>query len=421
VYSLDVAALRGLLAARRRATARPVIARTVWLLGLVSCFTDISSEMVSSILPVYLFVHLQLSAVQFGVIDGLYQGVTAFARLASAVVADRWRQYKLVATLGYGLSAVCKLGLLVTGNAWSAVAAVVSADRLGKGIRTAPRDALISLSARPTDLASAFGVHRAMDTIGVLVGPLLAFWLLSAMPSRFDAIFVVSFAIALIGIAVLVLLVDDRRDRDVDVAPRFTVDLPALLRNRPFVSVACVAALTSFVVVSDAFLYLLIQWKRGSGAESIPLLYAGTATSYLVLAAPLGRVADRVGRVPVFLMGQACMVLVYAGMTMLDVELWTLALFLLLHGAFYASTDGVIAALVSGSTPAFVRASGLAALNTATSLTRLAGSVIVGVIWSWRGPGTVVILALAATIAVLVVSVFALKGTESHTLESGTT
>ena len=421
MYSLDVAALRGLLAARRRATARPVIARTVWLLGLVSCFTDISSEMVSSILPVYLFVHLQLSAVQFGVIDGLYQGVTAFARLASAVVADRWRQYKLVATLGYGLSAVCKLGLLVTGNAWSAVAAVVSADRLGKGIRTAPRDALISLSARPTDLASAFGVHRAMDTIGVLVGPLLAFWILSAMPSRFDAIFVVSFAIALIGIAVLVLLVDDRRDRDVDVEPRFTVDLPALLRNRPFVSVACVAALTSFVVVSDAFLYLLIQWKRGSGAESIPLLYAGTATSYLVLAAPLGRVADRVGRVPVFLMGQACMVLVYAGMTMLDVELWTLALFLLLHGAFYASTDGVIAALVSGSTPAFVRASGLAALNTATSLTRLAGSVIVGVIWSWRGPGTVVILALAATIAVLVVSVFALKGTESHTLESGTT
>ena len=421
MYSLDVAALRGLLAARRRATARPVIARTVWLLGLVSCFTDISSEMVSSILPVYLFVHLQLSAVQFGVIYGLYQGVTAFARLASAVVADRWRQYKLVATLGYGLSAVCKLGLLATGNAWNAVAAVVSADRLGKGIRTAPRDALISLSARPTDLASAFGVHRAMDTIGVLVGPLLAFWILSAMPSRFDAIFVVSFAIALIGIAVLVLLVDDRRDRDVDVAPRFTVDLPALLRNRPFVSVAGVAALTSFVVVSDAFLYLLIQWKRGSGAESIPLLYAGTATSYLVLAAPLGRVADRVGRVPVFLMGQACMVLVYAGMTMLDVELWTLALFLLLHGAFYASTDGVIAALVSGSTPAFVRASGLAALNTATSLTRLAGSVIVGVIWSWRGPGTVVILALAATIAVLVVSVFALKGTESRTLESGTT
>jgi MFS family permease len=395
------------------------VARTVWLLGLVSCFTDISAEMVSSILPVYLFVHLQLSAVQFGVIDGLYQGVTAFARLASGIVADRWRQYKLVATLGYGLSAVCKLGLLATGNAWSAVAAVVSADRLGKGIRTAPRDALISLSTRPADLASAFGVHRALDTVGVLAGPLLAFWILSAMPSRFDAIFVVSFSIALIGIAVLVLLVDDRQD--VDGAPRLTVDLLDLLRNRPFVTIASVAALTSFVVVSDAFLYLLIQWKRGSGAESIPLLYAGTATAYLLLAAPLGRVADRIGRVPVFVMGLACMVLVYAGVASLDIQLWTLPLFLLLHGAFYASTDGVIAALASGSTPALVRASGLAALNTATSLTRLAGSVIVGVVWSWRGPGTVVTLALAATMAALVVSVFALRGIERRTLDSGTT
>jgi hypothetical protein len=115
------------------------------------------------------------------------------------------------------------------------------------------------------------------------------------------------------------------------------------------------------------------------------------------------------------------MVLVYAGVASLDIQLWTLPLFLLLHGAFYASTDGVIAALASGSTPVLVRASGLAALNTATSLTRLAGSVIVGVVWSWRGPGTVVTLALAATIAALVVSVFALRGIESRTFDSGTT
>ena len=109
--------------------------------------------MISSILPVYLFVHLQLSPVQFGLIDGLYQGVTAVARLASGIVADRWRRYKLVATIGYALSAVCKLGLLATGSAWSVFAAVLSADRLGKGIRTAPRDALISLTTRPQDLA----------------------------------------------------------------------------------------------------------------------------------------------------------------------------------------------------------------------------------------------------------------------------
>jgi MFS family permease len=375
--------------------------------------------MVSSILPVYLFVHLQLSAVQFGVIDGLYQGVTALARLASGIVADRWRQYKLVALLGYGLSALCKLGLLATGSAWTTVAAVLSADRLGKGIRTAPRDALISLTTRPQDLASAFGVHRALDTVGVLVGPLLAFWVLASMPARFDAIFIVSFAIALIGIAVLALLVEDRRgDEERERSLRF--DLPGLLRNRPFVAITAVAALTSFAVVSDAFLYLLLQAKRGSSPESIPLLYAGTAAAYLVLAAPVGRLADRVGRVTVFLMGQVCMVLVYAGVAALRVELWTLVMLLLLHGAYYAATDGVIAALISGSTPSEVRASGLAALNTATSLTRLAGSVMVGVIWSWRGPDSVVTLALLATIAAFVVSLLVLKGADRRTLDSST-
>jgi MFS family permease len=389
------------------------------LLGLVSCVTDISSEMISSILPVYLFVHLQLSAVQFGVIDGLYQGVTAVARLASGVVADRWRQYKLVATFGYVLSAICKLGLLMSGSAWTAVAAILSADRLGKGVRTAPRDALISLSTRPQDLASAFGVHRAMDTVGVLVGPLLAFWILSAMPTRFDAIFVVSFAIASIGIAALVLLVDDRTG-DVPAERHLSVDLPGLVRNRSFVAITVVAALTSFVVVSDAFLYLLLQWKRGSGAESIPLLFAGTATAYLLLAAPLGRLADRVGRVAVFLIGQVCMLLVYAGVAVLDIGLGSLVLVLLLHGAYYAATDGVVAALISGATPAEVRASGLAALNTATSLTRLAGSVIVGVIWSWRGPGTVVTLALIAAAAMVIVSAFVLKSTGGTPSEAGT-
>jgi MFS family permease len=376
--------------------------------------------MVSSILPVYLFVHLQLSPVQFGLVDGLYQGVTAVARLASGIVADRWQRYKLVAILGYGLSAVCKVGLLASGSAWSAFAAILSLDRVGKGIRTAPRDALISLTSRPQDLASAFGVHRAMDTVGVFVGPLLAFWILASMPGRFDAVFVVSFAVALIGLAVLVLLVDDRRGADSTREGRVSLDLPGLLRNRPFVSIAGVAALTSFVVVSDAFLYLLLQWRRGGGAEAIPLLYAGTAGAYLVLAAPLGRLADRVGRAPVFLMGQVFMIAVYAGVAWVGIEFWTLALCLLLHGAYYAATDGVIAALVSGATRSDVRASGLAALTTATSLARLAGSVVVGVIWSWRGPETVVVLALAATVSVLIVSAIALKRTNGGALDEGT-
>ena len=200
-----------------------------------------------------------------------------------------------------------------------------------------------------------------------------------------------------------------------------SLDLSRLLRHRPFVSIAAVAALTSFVVVSDAFLYLLIQWRRGGGAETIPLLYAGTASAYLVLAAPLGRLADRVGRVRMFLIGQALMVAVFAGIAWIGIELWTLALCLLLHGAYYAATDGVLAALASSATRSDVRASGLAALTTATSLARLAGSVVVGVVWSWRGPETVVTLALIATAAALIVSAVTLKGASLDTLDAGTT
>ena len=375
--------------------------------------------MVSSILPLYLFVHLQVSPVQFGVIDGLYHGVTAVARLGSGIAADRWRQHKLVAAVGYGLSAICKLGLLAAGSTWGVFAAIISADRVGKGIRTAPRDALISLTTSRPHLATAFGVHRAMDTVGVVVGPLLAYSILAFVPGRFDAVFVISFAIALIGIAVLVLLVDDRRSAEGEHAQRMQMDVRGLLHDRRFKAMTVAAALASFVVVSDAFLYLLLQWRRGGGPETIPLLYVGTACAYLGLAVPFGRWADRVGRAPVFLMGQVFMVAVYAGVAWTGLNPWTLALCLLLHGAYYAATDGVLVALVSGATQHEVRASGLAALTTATSLARLCGSVVVGVIWSWRGPQAVVMLALAGTVASLIWSAFVLRGTDTGALDAG--
>jgi hypothetical protein len=144
------------------AAVRPRVSPIVWYLGATSFFTDVSSEMVSSILPIYLVLHLHLSPLAFGTIDGLYQGFAAFARLAGGFLADRWRNHKNVASFGYGLSAACKLGLLAAGNAWGLLAATIALDRTGKGIRTAPRDALISYSSERKTLASSFGVHRAL-------------------------------------------------------------------------------------------------------------------------------------------------------------------------------------------------------------------------------------------------------------------
>lgn len=160
------------------------IGRNVFFLGLTSLFTDISSEMVASILPIYLVFALRFTPLEFGVIDGLYQGVTALLRIVGGIAADAWRRYKEIAAIGYAASAVCKLGLIAAGGAWGALAVVLLVDRTGKGIRTAPRDALISLSSATSSLGTAFGVHRALDTAGAFLGPVVAFALLAQRAER---------------------------------------------------------------------------------------------------------------------------------------------------------------------------------------------------------------------------------------------
>ena len=195
--------------ASRRAGRLPV-SRTVVLLGLTSMFTDISSEMVAAALPLYLVFGLGLTPLQFGVVDGVQQGAAALVRVAGGFAGDRWQRHKEVAVLGYGVSTISRLLFLPVGAAWTALTAVVMLDRLGKGVRTAPRDAMISLSSRNEDLATAFSVHRAMDTAGAMLGPLVAFAVLALVPNGFDAVFVVSFCFGLIGLAILVMFVDGR-------------------------------------------------------------------------------------------------------------------------------------------------------------------------------------------------------------------
>ena len=164
----------------------PVVSRTVWALGFTSLLTDISSEMVVSILPVYLVLYLGISPLAFGVVDGIYQGVAALIRISGGVLADRWRMHKAVAVLGYGLSAACRLLIFAAGSAWGMISVIIALDRIGKGIRTAPRDALISKRSLTSKLATAFGVHRALDAVGALLGPLFAFALLAMMPNAFE-------------------------------------------------------------------------------------------------------------------------------------------------------------------------------------------------------------------------------------------
>src|SRR5262247_2760208 len=184
------------------------VSPVVWALGLTSLLTDISSEIVNSVLPVYLVLHLHLSPLQYGAIDGVYNGLAVvLVSLATGVIADRARRHKQVALAGYGLSAFCKLLLLAAGGAWGYLVAIVGLDRIGKGIRTAPRDALISLSTPPKLMATAFAVHRALDAGGALLGPIVAFALLAQLPGAFDVLWLTSFLVAILGVASLWLFV----------------------------------------------------------------------------------------------------------------------------------------------------------------------------------------------------------------------
>src|SRR5262245_21808808 len=156
------------------------VSPVVWKLGWTSFLTDISSEMVNSALPIYLVLHLHLSPLQYGAIDGVYNGLAVvLVSLIGGLIADRSRRHKEAALMGYVLSAVCKLLLLTAGGVWGWLIAVTGLDRIGKGIRGAPRDALISLNTPPKLMASAFAVHRALDAGGALLGPIVAFALLA--------------------------------------------------------------------------------------------------------------------------------------------------------------------------------------------------------------------------------------------------
>ncbi|SMC92337.1 MFS transporter [Kibdelosporangium aridum] len=374
---------------------------TVFALGTVSLLTDISAEMVTAFLPVYLIYTLQMSYVQFGLIDGLYTGATAVLRLVGGYVSDRTSRPKLVAVFGYGLSAVTKLLFPLAGASSVGIGGVLAVDRAGKGIRTAPRDALISLATPPDQLGTAFGVHRAMDTVGALCGPLLTFLILYQLGSAAGPVFVVSFVFAAIGLVVLLTFVRERRGR----VQRKRVSVKAgldLMRDTKFRRATIAAALLGLVTISDAFVFVVLQKVSDIPVGFLPLLPLGTAAVFLLAAAPIGRMADRFGRWRVFFVGHVLLLVAYVMLLVPQGGFTTAAVALAAHGLFYACTDGVLSAYASGFVPADLRATGLATIQTGQALTRMVSSVVFGVMLAAMAMSTAVITLVVVLVVALV-------------------
>jgi MFS family permease len=378
------------------------VSSVVIALGIVSLVTDISSESVAAVLPLYITGVIGLSTIAFGFIDGIYQGVSALVRIAGGWAADRGDQPKWIAFFGYAVSAIARIGLLFA-TSFAAITAVLAVDRLGKGVRTAPRDALVAASSAPGNLGRSFGVHRMLDTIGAALGPLIAFLILLAIPEGYSTVFVVSLAFAVIGVAVLGILVPNKRPR----AERAAAGAPRMpfrwkdLTDRRLRRLLVAAALLGLLTIGDGFIYLVLQSRDAFAAQWFPLLYVGTNLVFLSLAVPLGRLADRLGRPKVFVAGYLALLCAYLSAALPIAGIGVTLLCLLLLGTFYAATDGVLAALATQFTPAPSRASGIAAAQTVVALARLLASTGFGFLWFFAGRGpAVLIVAVALAVAI---------------------
>ena len=385
------------------------VSPVVWKLGWTSFLTDISSEMVNSALPVYLVIYLHQSPFQYGAIDGVYNGfAVALVSIAAGLMADRSKRHKEIALAGYGLSAICRLAMLAAGGVWGWLIAITGVERIGKGIRTAPRDALISLNTPPNLMASAFSVHRAMDAGGALLGPLIAFILLAQLPGAFDVLWVASFLFALLGVAALWLYVPKTKEslfhQSFSEERRISrQSLSALFSSRHFAALVGCGMFLALGTANDGFIYLILLKKSDTNSGYLPLFYVATAAAYAAFSIPAGICADRFGRASIFLGGYAALGALYLLLFFMPaIDPPAQAFFLLLLGLYYAGTEGVLMAMASAAIPPEMRASGLAILATAIALGKAGSSLLFGWVWETYGaPSAIVTFAAILTAAML--------------------
>jgi MFS family permease len=401
------------------------VSSVVISLGIVSMLTDISSESVSAILPLYVTGVLGLSTVAYGILDGLYQGVSAIVRIGGGWVADLGDQPKWVAFAGYALSAVARLGL-VFASSFGALTAVLTADRLGKGIRTAPRDSLITAASQPQNLAASFGMHRALDNTGAAIGPLLAFIILSVIPNGFSTVFVVSVTFALVGVAVLGIIVPNRRSsaraRTAEATAGAAVEPRGARRrgrwrelNNPGLKrLLIVAGLLGLLTIGDGFIYLVLQSRSSFAAQFFPLLYVGTNVAFLAFAVPIGRLADRFGRARTFVLGHGLLLAAYVSASLPITGPAITIVCLILLGAYYAATDGILAVLATQFTTSDTRATAIAAAQTVVAIARSISAACFGILWFAIGrEWSMVLVSIGIAIAIPIVAVI-LRGARQY-------
>lgn len=378
---------------------KPKLPGSIWALGFVSLFMDVSSEMVHALLPVFLVTTLGASTVMVGIIEGVGEATGSISKLFSGWISDRLGKRKLLTVIGYALGALSKpLFALAPTTSW--VLGARFSDRIGKGIRGAPRDALVGDLAPAGLRGAAYGLRQSLDTVGAFSGPLLAMLLMAAFANNFRLVFWLAVIPGLISVAILILAVKEppRAQSSEITTPIQWRDLRRLpLAFWAVVAVGFVLALARF---SEAFLILRAQ-RVGLPIALTPLVLVVMNVVYALSAYPIGAVSDRVGRKVVLAGGfialiSADLVLAFApGLVavVVGVALW---------GLHMGMTQGSLAAFVADTTPNTLRGTAFGIFNFASGVALLLASVIAGLLWDFIGPSATFAFGAAFTLIGLI-------------------
>ncbi|MEQ1667223.1 MAG: MFS transporter [Sulfuriferula sp.] len=364
--------------------AQMKLPRGVIALGFVSMFMDLSSEMIHSLLPVYLVVVLGASALSVGFIEGVAEATASITKVFSGVISDWIGRRKLLVLIGYGMAALTKpLFPLATGM--TAILTARFLDRIGKGIRGAPRDALIADITLPEQRGAAFGLRQSMDTVGAFAGPLVAMALMAVSHDNFKLVFWVAVVPAFICVLLIMLWVDEP---DV-VRPVTTKRMPLNrvdMRRLPvhFWAVIGFTAVLTLARFSEAFLLLRAE-NVGLAVTWIPMILIVMNVVYAASAYPFGKYSDNGNRR--YLMVLGVVLLIVADLVLANASnIWLVGLGAVIWGLHMGATQGLLSALVADAAPADLRGTAFGIFNLVSGLALLAASVIAGGLWVYVGP-----------------------------------
>lgn len=381
------------------------ITKNIFILGLVSLFTDLSSQMVFPLIPLFLTTVLGAGAYAVGIVEGAAETAASLLKVISGYWSDKIKKRKSFVLFGYSLSSITK-PLFAFANIWSFVLFIRVVERIGKGLRTAPRDAIVAESCDESVRGKAYGLHRAMDGIGSVLGAILAFLLLPVLGYR--NIFLLAFIPSII--AVLVILFIKEKDVPTKKETRETsikLSFKELSMNlRLFIIVSSIFALGHF-----GYAFLLLRAKDIGLADNIAiLLYVIFYIVYTICIIPFGILSDKIGRKPILIMGYLVFAITSIGLIFIS-NIYGILLFFVIYGIFYAMIDGVQRAFIVDLAPKHLKATALGAFHTSIGLVALPGGLIAGLLWDIISPEATFVYGFALSIISMGLFIFVKSNT----------